>query len=418
MKPKRLPDGRWLIRYFEDGTKQGTYRQERLDARLTKAEADKAYKQRLHEAASRRGKGYARQTFGELASRYVKAHGPKLSESWRSALEGMLRLHISTRPRRRADGEIVTNTAGEVVLDPVFRDRLIENIRPVDVEEYRNERREAGAKNATVNREVAVLLSILNFGARNDLIERNPIPHGRISKLPEVAKDLYFTPEEWQAFSGAFDDAKKWEAFRAKTRGFGPVLMNPTKGTERRHGAGPKPEGETSHEYRERLRAAMDVFRAVLFTASRIGEVLTLTWNAIDLPRNIVRIYQHKTKRTKTLTISPDLRAVLDARPRGIGQTLVFQRPGGGPWDPSKLKGAFRLAKKISGVRPDLRIHDLRHTAASWMTLAGESERKVRDVLGHTDVRTTARYAHLAPNDLQGAVNVIGQMARANGSTR
>ena len=62
-------------------------------------------------------------------------------------------------------------------------------------------------------------------------------------------------------------------------------------------------------------------------------------------------------------------------------------------------------------MRPELRIHDLRHTAASWMTLAGESERKVRDVLGQTDVRTTARYAHLAPNDLQTAVDVIGKVA-------
>src|ERR1039457_4322987 len=104
MRPRRLRDGRWLIRYHEDGTKKSRYRQERLDARLTKAEADKAYKRRLPEAASRRGKGYARQTFGDLAKRYVTAHGPKLSSSWRSAVEGMLRLHVSTRPRTRADG--------------------------------------------------------------------------------------------------------------------------------------------------------------------------------------------------------------------------------------------------------------------------------------------------------------------------
>jgi integrase len=282
----------------------------------------------------------------------------------------------------------------------------------VDLEAYRNARIKAGASNATVNREVAVLLGILNFGARNDLIERNPIPHGRISKLPEALKDLYFTPEEWRDFSGAFEDTKRWEKHRAKTRRYGPVIVNPAKGTERRHGAGLKPDGETSHEYRERLRAAMQVFRAALFTASRIGEVLTLTWDAVDLNRGVVRIYQHKTKRTKTLTISPELREVLSTRPRGIGPTLVFQRPGGGAWDPSKLRHAFQLAKRISGVRSELRIHDVRHTAASWMTMGGEPERKVRDVLGHTDVRTTARYAHLAPNDLQATVDVIGKFAQ------
>jgi integrase len=411
MRPKRLPDGRWLIRYYEDGTKKGPYRQERLDAKLTKHEADKVFKQRLAEAAGRRGKGYAKQTFGDLAERYVKAHGPKLAPSWLTAVKGMLRLHVSTRPRTRPDGSVVTDSKGEPLLDSVFRDRLVENIRPVEVEEFRNARMKEGASNATVNRETAVLLSVLNFGARNDLVERNPIPHGRIAKLPEPMKDAYFTPEDWRAFSTAFEDSEKWEAYRAKTRGFGPVLVNPATGTERRHGAGRRPDSESSHAYRERLKGAMEVFKAVLLTASRIGEILTLTWDAVDLTRGVVRIYQHKTKRMKTLTISPELKAVLGTRPRGLGQTLVFQRPGGGPWDPSKIKGAFRLAKRISGVRPELRIHDLRHTAASWMTLAGEPERKVRDVLGHTDVRTTARYAHLAPSDLSGAVNVIGKLA-------
>jgi integrase len=416
VRPRRLRDGRWLIRYHEDGTKKSRYRQERLRATLTKADADKVYKRKLAEAAARRGRGFDLLTFGDLADRYMKAHGAKLSPSWRGAVDGMLRLHISTKPRRRPDGEILTDAEGKPILDPVFRDRLVESIRPVDLEEYRNARTKAGASNATANREIAVILGVLNFGAKNDLVERKPIPHGRIGKLPEAQKDLYFTPEEWRAFSTAFDDPAAWERHRAKVRHLGPIIVNPAKGTERRHGGGLLPEGEASHSYRERLRAAMDVFRAALFTAFRMGEVVSLTWDAVDLPRGVVRIYQHKTRRTKTLTISPELREILVARPHGIGPTLVFQRSGGGPWDPSKLKSAFRLAKRISGVREELRIHDLRHTAASWMTLAGESEQKVRDVLGHTDVRTTARYAHLAPSDLQTAVDVIGRVAKRAGA--
>lgn len=71
------------------------------------------------------------------------------------------------------------------------------------------------------------------------------------------------------------------------------------------------------------------------------------------------------------------------------------------------------MAKRLAGVRPELRIHDLRHTAASWLTIAGTSERKVRDVLGHTDARMTARYSHLAPEHQQEAVDVLGKLSQS-----
>jgi hypothetical protein len=90
--------------------------------------------------------GGARTTFGELASLYLDTHGPKLSSSWRSAAEGMLRL-----------------------LDPVFRDRLVSTIRRADIEEYRNARGAEGVAIGIINREVALLGVVLNFGAPNDL---------------------------------------------------------------------------------------------------------------------------------------------------------------------------------------------------------------------------------------------------------
>jgi integrase len=72
------------------------------------------------------------------------------------------------------------------------------------------------------------------------------------------------------------------------------------------------------------------------------------------------------------------------------------------------------MAKRLAGVRPELRIHDLRHTAASWLTIAGTSERKVRDVLGHADARMTATDSHLAPEHLQEAADVLGKLSRAS----
>jgi integrase len=63
---------------------------------------------------------------------------------------------------------------------------------------------------------------------------------------------------------------------------------------------------------------------------------------------------------------------------------------------------------------PELRIHDLQHTAASWLTIAGTSERGVRDALGHADARMTARYSHLAPEHLQEALDLLGKLSQAS----
>lgn len=59
----------------------------------------------------------------------------------------------------------------------------------------------------TAAREIAVFSSIPSFAERNELIERSPIPRGRIRPLPEEARTGYFTPEEWERFSSIFEDA-------------------------------------------------------------------------------------------------------------------------------------------------------------------------------------------------------------------
>jgi integrase len=77
------------------------------------------------------------------------------------------------------------------------------------------------------------------------------------------------------------------------------------------------------------------------------------------------------------------------------------------------VKKAFTSACQGAGIR-DFRIHDLRHTCAAWLVSAGVSLPEVRDLLGHTTVKMTERYAHLAPENVRVAVSVLeGNVSRS-----
>jgi integrase len=74
--------------------------------------------------------------------------------------------------------------------------------------------------------------------------------------------------------------------------------------------------------------------------------------------------------------------------------------------DPQVLTRSFaRLVHRL-GIK-DLRFHDLRHDAASTLTMAGVPQRAVMDILGHKDPRVTARYQHLAPGHLRDAMQAL-----------
>ena len=70
------------------------------------------------------------------------------------------------------------------------------------------------------------------------------------------------------------------------------------------------------------------------------------------------------------------------------------------------IKTGFHTACKKAGIN-DFRFHDLRHTAASWMVMEGVSLYAVKEILGHSDIKTTQRYAHLSPGYLE---NEIGKL--------
>jgi integrase len=70
------------------------------------------------------------------------------------------------------------------------------------------------------------------------------------------------------------------------------------------------------------------------------------------------------------------------------------------------LKRGFAGACRRARIT-NFRQHDLRHTCASWLVMAGVPLPEVRDLLGHSSIKVTERYAHLAPENLRRAIDSL-----------
>lgn len=330
MSIRRQSDGRYVIRYYEAGTKKSSYRQENL-GHVTRDEAVRIYRQRTAQASTRKGRALHALTFDTLATAYLDSAGRKMAPKSRERAEAIIRTHLS----------------------PAFGAMLIPAIRPFHVERFMNLRIDAGANPATVNREWNVLKAILNYGERMELIEVNPLRRGSVATFKVAdSKLIYFEPDEWQRFVAAFDDPAAWQAHVANVRRLGPVKVE--EHGERRHGGGRRPDSDATAEYLRRLRATVPVFQALLLTGCRLGEILSLRWSDVDLNRNTLTVIQQKTRKQKVLPIEDDLRTLLMSLPRGIGQAPVFTREDARAF--SAIRGAAGVCGRAEALRHPARV--------------------------------------------------------------
>ncbi|MDH0122283.1 tyrosine-type recombinase/integrase [Stutzerimonas stutzeri] len=165
---------------------------------------------------------------------------------------------------------------------------------------------------------------------------------------------------------------------------------------------------------------AADIFRLCLFTGARSGNVKAMRWDQVDLKANVWTIgsAHHKNKRVHSIPLPPPAVAILKRRV-GVSAEWVFPSSSSAghvtniyaSW--KEVQKAFAAEVGSSEV-PDIRIHDLRHTTASWLVGQGVSLPMVGKLLGHTTTVTTARYAHLATDPVREALEKI---TAAMGST-
>jgi integrase len=126
-------------------------------------------------------------------------------------------------------------------------------------------------------------------------------------------------------------------------------------------------------------------------TALRRGELLNLTWGAIDLDSRTAHIPHTKTGYARTIPLTDQALAVLRTIPRTEAKVL--------PLTPIALRLAWNRVRVRAGM-PDLHFHDLRHEAISRFAEMSLTTVELSAISGHRDPRMLFRYAHLRPADL------------------
>lgn len=143
----------------------------------------------------------------------------------------------------------------------------------------------------------------------------------------------------------------------------------------------------------------------LILTGARKREVLDSKWEDFDIQRKQWRIPMSKTGRPRHIPLSDGAITLLQSIPRKAGVPWVFANPKTGlPF--SNIFNSWDTARKAAGLE-DVRLHDLRHSFASFLVNAGRSLYEVQKILGHTQVKTTQRYAHLAQETLLDATNAV-----------
>jgi integrase len=237
------------------------------------------------------------------------------------------------------------------------------------------------------NRLVAVVGSMYGFAERRGLVLKGSNPAKGVDRFREHSRERFLGPDELKRLGESL--------LLAETSGL-PWTVSTVTGNKHL----PPKENQRTTFPSEIILA----FRLLLFTGARVGEILGLQWQHIDMDRGLIFLPDSKTGRKTIILNAPALELLKDA-PR-TGRYVV---PGANPdrrrTDLKRPWDAIQRQAALEGVR----LHDLRHTFASIGAGASLGLPIVGKLLGHSQPATTARYAHLHADPLRRASNIIGE---------
>jgi len=150
-----------------------------------------------------------------------------------------------------------------------------------------------------------------------------------------------------------------------------------------------------------------DIIEFVIHTGLRRGELFCLKWNDIDLRNRLLIVKNIKNSEDRIIPLNDVAFSVLRRVTRQLHNEHVFTTPAakrGG--QVNDVKKRFKTALEKAGIK-DFRFHDLRHTFASHLVMAGVDLTTVKELMGHKDIKMTLRYSHLSPDHKKRGVDML-----------
>ncbi len=242
---------------------------------------------------------------------------------------------------------------------PVLGSEPLDQITSDAVARILERMRDRGYASGTTNRVLILLRFIYNLGRKWKVPGAQNNPTDGLQTAPDVQRDRFLSSDEAQRLI---------EAINA-----------------------------------DENRVAAQAIMLLLLTGARRNEVTQAKWDYVDWQQRVLKVPISKTGRPRTIALNGRAIALL----RGIPQTseYIFPSPVTGRPCPS-LHFPWTRIRKRAGLE-GVRLHDLRHSYASFLVNEGVSLYVVQGLLGHTQPRTTQRYAHLAQETLLDAAEVV-----------
>jgi integrase len=271
-----------------------------------------------------------------------------------------------------------------------FADKPLASMDDSAIERWRTKRVNTGVAKSTCNREIATLKAALRRAHKWGFLEAAPLTSVTIDKVDNERKRFLDTEEEKRLRTAL--DVRDAEGRAARARG---NEWRQERGKELLPALG-------ADDYADHLTPAVLLS---LNTGLRKGELIALEWTDINLSENLltVRATTAKSGKSRHVPLNPEAVQVLERWQR--------QQPEGRLFPVKDFKTAWNGLMDASKITL-FRWHDLRHTFASKLVMAGVDLNTVRELLGHADLQMTLRYAHLAPEHKAAAVALISGGAK------
>jgi integrase len=310
------------------------------------------------------------------------------AETVSDLIDAYLKEHVRTK--RKASTARSFESIANVHIRPAIGTRKANGIKRADVSKMHGKIGETQPEMA--NRAISFLSAVYAWAAKNGALREDyPNPACGIERFPESGRERYLTAAEFARLG----DALKL----AETTGI-PWTPDPQKKTKH------APTAENRNVVFDPW--AIAAIRLLVFTGCRLREVLKLKWSEVDLERGLLFLGDSKTGR-KTVVLGAPALEILTSLARVGDYVIAAADPKAHRAD---LNRPWARISAHAGLT-DVRLHDLRHSFASVGAGGGLGLPIIGRLLGHANVSTTQRYAHLADDPLRRAADAISRSIEA-----